>query len=582
MIREKGWHHAEAVMGAPGFLQGRLDIGALLPEGGGEQQAAAARTLCGQNAMANVLLKQRPAMATFNSMVGELVALLLKLPSKAWLACKMRIVLKDDAKIKYIEALENYKPSEEQLRHHESQTFARGRGVKLSHEGLAEKLGRQWSREKVGRFFNGNPKYPVTEGEAKAICELLGIDYDINDYNIKNKGKAGAAPAHPSGQESVPSGKRLDVHEGRKDNDVDPKLSVPDTQQPCNPVALRAAASDGSIPDPFASSDFHLKVSVEEDAAAKLQLPTQPRKDAASLSCCMRFSLYQRNDVVPLAGIDGVLENSFCLADDDPSPLIAKIKQLLPKALVACENQLGNAATPLRLHLHLALPVTWLSGQLPEEILEQLSRQVFFGCSRREELDESAVTQLRSQAIEVNRKLHSGSSLSSLNWATVCHHAGQPIPAYLFPHANQVLHRNADILDSEADHLELAGLDALLAAEKGLLFPDPVNDAGGGSWQVTLDQRWQRLVELGLPLVFWWRGAGTLAKSAGLDRLGAVLMGSWSKFCDDLHLLKRKVNPTDHENLAKKNLLAYLGIFYEEPLRRQKPAPFHHPLHPAP
>jgi len=64
-------------MGAPGFLQERPDIGALLPEGGGEQPAAADRTPWGQNAMGNALLKHRPAMAVFISMVDELIALLL-------------------------------------------------------------------------------------------------------------------------------------------------------------------------------------------------------------------------------------------------------------------------------------------------------------------------------------------------------------------------------------------------------------------------------------------------------------------------------------------------------------------------
>jgi hypothetical protein len=485
---------------------------------------------------------------------------------------------------RYKDARENYDQLSDgtlnQLESSASKPGIRGKGYSLSIPLLCEMLGRPaWYERRIDRVFKGEAF--LSEADARHLCNTLQLDFNQDDFETETR----TAPDWKWGSPTEIESKRKGFveREGRKDDNMVPEDKVPDdAQQPCNPVALGAAASDGSIPDPFASSDFHLKVSVEETAAARLQLPSQERTEPASLSCRMRFSFYQGNVVVPLAGIDGVLMDPFCLADDDPRPLIDKINQLRESALVACLDQLGNAETPLRLHLHLALPVTWLSGLLPDEILMQLSRQVFFGCSRREGLDESAVTQLRSQAIKANRILHSGSSLSSLNWATVCHHAGQLIPADLFPHSDQVLHRNAGILDSEDDHLELVGCDALLAAEKGLLFPDPVNDAGGGSWQGTLDQRWQRLVELGLPLLFWWRGAGTLAKSAGLDRLGAVLKGSWSEFCDDLHLLKWKVNPTDHENLVKKNLLAYLGIFYEEPLRRHKPASFHHPLHPAP
>ena len=62
---QQRWLPAAALMGAPGFLQERPGIRALIPEGGGEQAAAADRTIYGWKAM-------------FNSMGGELYAQLLE------------------------------------------------------------------------------------------------------------------------------------------------------------------------------------------------------------------------------------------------------------------------------------------------------------------------------------------------------------------------------------------------------------------------------------------------------------------------------------------------------------------------
>jgi hypothetical protein len=126
------------------------------------------------------------------------------------------------------------------------------------------------------------------------------------------------------------------------------------------------------------------------------------------------------------------------------------------------------------------------------------------------------------------------------------------------------------------------GRDALLAAEHRLLFADRFSGAGEGSAEGSVGQRWLRLVEIGLPLVFWWRGDGTPPPSPSLDRLADVLKGSWSDFCDALRLLARKLNPQEKDNQAMKALLANLGIFYEEPLRRTQPGSYHHPRRTAP
>ena len=349
-----------------------------------------------------------------------------------------------------------------------------------------------------------------------------------------------------------------------------------------NPTALKATVSEGPIPDLFDDSDFHLKVSVEETAANRLQLLGQRSGEAASLSCRLRFSLYQGQNLLPTAGSleAGFLQDPLCFHGDDPSPLIDVIKQLRRYALDDCQGHLNDNSAPLRLHLHLLLPVTWLCGPLPEAIRQGLGRQVFYGCSNREELPESAVTQLRAQAMRVNQRLHSGGALSSLLWATVCHGDVQPIPlAQLFPTTAQVMHLNPCDLDSEEDHSELAGRDALLAAEHTLLFGERFSGAGEGSAEGTAGQRWVRLVEIGLPLVVWCRGDGTGPLSPSLDRFADVLRGSWSEFCDALQLLTRVLNPREQENRAMKALLANLGIFYEEPLRRTRPASYRHPRH---
>lgn len=58
-------------MGAPGLIQARLDIGALLPDGGGEPSGTADRTLHRRHAMGIASLHHRLAKAKFSSMGGE-------------------------------------------------------------------------------------------------------------------------------------------------------------------------------------------------------------------------------------------------------------------------------------------------------------------------------------------------------------------------------------------------------------------------------------------------------------------------------------------------------------------------------
>jgi hypothetical protein len=273
----------------------------------------------------------------------------------------------------------------------------------------------------------------------------------------------------------------------------------------------------------------------------------------------------------------------------DPSPLIAAIRRLCKYVLTICRSDRVNKP-PLRpklhVHLHLLLPLTWLSGPLPEAIRQGLKRQVFFGCSDRadeDDLSESAITQLDAQARQVNQSLHRGSALSSLRWASVCGGDVQSLPlAQLFQSTPEWIHLSDCDLDSESDDCALVGCDALLAAEHRLLFAEQVSGAGEGSAEGRMEHRWRRLVEIGLPLVFWWRAPGALAESARVDRLEAVLEGSWNEFCDALKLLALRINPTEQNNLAMKRLLANLGIFYEEPLRCPRPASYRHPLHPAP
>jgi hypothetical protein len=352
-----------------------------------------------------------------------------------------------------------------------------------------------------------------------------------------------------------------------------------------NPTPLKATVSEGPIPDLFDSSDFHLKVSVEETAANTLQLFGQEPGERASHSCQLRFSLYQGQTVLSAAGIleTGFSPDPLCFHSDDPSPLIDAINRLRGYALDDCQGHLNDNPAPLRLHLHLLLPVTWLSGPLPEEIRQGLGRQMFFGCSKRAELADSATIQLRAQAIHFNQTLHSGSALSSLLWATVFDGDFQPVPlAQLFQSTPQAVHLSASDLDREAGQSELAGRHALLAAEHTLLFAERFSGAGEGSAEGSVDQRWLRLVEIGLPLVVWWRGGDTPPLSPSLDRFADVLKGSWSEFCDALQLLARVLNPREQENRAMKALLANIGIFYEEPLRRTQPGSYHHPRRTAP
>lgn len=500
----------------------------------------------------------------------------------------MKIKLTSDGQEKYREAREDLGFSNGKLYRLGPETSTRGKGVALSDERLAEILG--WYKEKVGRFFNSNPRYPVTVTEAKAICEVLGIEFDHNDYEVKQGPTLNYLPFL---KQTGPSGTRVDELEGRKDDNVVPEDKVPDdTPQPCNPVALRAVASDGSIPDPFASSDFHLKVRVEETYKSQLKLQELEPGGGESLSCSRAFSIYQGQDPIakdhPKIGqeVRNLMnrfstELRFLVAD--PIPLIDSIKELLEESLYLCWILLDNKPLPLNLHLHILLPVTWLSGPLPEAIQRGMGRQVFFSRSKRAKLAESAITQLRVKAIRVNQALYSGGAISNLLWATVCDGAVQPVPlAQVFQSAHQATHLSVCDLDNEVDHRKLVGRDALLAAEHRFLFAERFSDADEGSTEGRLVQRWKRLAKIGLPLVFWWRGAGTLAESARLDRLEAVLKGSWSEFCDALHLLPWEQDPTEKDNEETIELLANLGIFYEEPLRLLMPDHYRDPSHTTP
>jgi len=475
--------------------------------------------------------------------------------------------LSDDGKYKYRKAREKFKLSEEDLSRFDQSGTGRGKSRHLTHELLAEKLGGVWYVDKVKRFFNSTPKYPVEEHEAREICDFLGIEFDPHDYVDPE----GDPLVYPSSQEG-----------GINEDSTAAELE--EAQKPCNPIPLRVSASDGSIPDPFKESDFHLKVSVEETVASRLQITSQANVDDRSLSCNTYFSLFQGKDRIGKTLMAGASADHLSFAHDDAGLLIDRINELLGRAWDACVDHLGDQATDLRLHLHLLLPVTWLSGPLPEAVrqgLAQRGQQVFYGCSKRADMHRSAVSQLRIQAIKVNKKLHSGSSLSSLDWATVSHLEVPPIPATLFP-AQKVLHLIASTLDCENDHCELVGFDALLAADHRLLFSELGGTVGDDPTGATLEQRWRRLVEIGLPLMFWWRGNGTPSESPSLDRIERILKGSWGDFCAALQLLTWKLNSLDKENEAMKNLLTNLGIFYEDPLRRLPPAPYRHPLYPVP
>ena len=72
-------------MGNPGLLQELPDIAALLPEGGGdgEQAAATDRTLAGLDTMADLALNHRLAQGTLSSVVGGLDSMGLQEGPKA-------------------------------------------------------------------------------------------------------------------------------------------------------------------------------------------------------------------------------------------------------------------------------------------------------------------------------------------------------------------------------------------------------------------------------------------------------------------------------------------------------------------
>lgn len=97
----------------------------------------------------------------------------------------MKIKLTSDGQEKYRKAREELRFSNGELYRLGSETSTRGKCVALSCERLAEILGKPWYKEKVVRFFNSNPLYPVTATEAKAICKVLGIEFDLSDYEEK-------------------------------------------------------------------------------------------------------------------------------------------------------------------------------------------------------------------------------------------------------------------------------------------------------------------------------------------------------------------------------------------------------------
>jgi hypothetical protein len=274
----------------------------------------------------------------------------------------------------------------------------------------------------------------------------------------------------------------------------------------------------------------------------------------------------------------------LCFPVNDPAPLIHQILLLRQDVLNYLHNLDGYNPNLMRFYVHLTLPVTWLPGPLPETIQKHLKRPVFFGCSNRAELgEESAVTQLRSQAIKVNQSLHSGGALSCLDWATICHEAAQPAAFdQLFQAPEKVLHLQASSLDSEARHCDLVGRDALFATDPSLLFVDRSSSASKGWGEADVCRRWKRLVVIGMPLVLWWRD-GRESLSQNFEQLGRVFSGSWSTLCDHLELLVKFLESQDESRLEMQALMAQLGIFYEEPLRRNprddRDDSYLHPVH---
>jgi hypothetical protein len=345
-------------------------------------------------------------------------------------------------------------------------------------------------------------------------------------------------------------------------------------QLPLNPQPLKSNLSEGSIPDPFPETDFHLKVFLKATHTSEMGLLGQ-----GYLSCTVFFLLCQGQEVLKKSEVS---EGPIVFSCDNPEPLIKHLEDLQGKTLDDCGERLGNRLAPLPLHLHLKLPYTWLSGALPERIQQALKCHVFFGCSNRSAIAKSAVTQLRDQAMQVNQRLHSGSGLSSLLWATVCHQGvGQAEFEQLFAPIPDVIHLNSPILDDEHAHSDLVGRDALLSTEPRLLFPERFSTAGNRQGEATGVRRWRRLVVIGLPLVLWWRADGTEPKSTNLDHLPRILQSSWQEFCGHLELIAQMVNSQEPEKLTMKALMTNIGIFYEDPLRNspQDQDPYRHPVH---
>ena len=370
----------------------------------------------------------------------------------------------------------------------------------------------------------------------------------------------------------------------RKDDAVvEEARELIDVQLPLNPKVLKAKLSDSPIPDPFPDTDFHLKVSVEENNSNQLGLVPRGSEDGSLLACRVNFSLYQGkaecSKVDP--SNDGIVPDTLSFNGDHPEHLIEHLKELLSQALEHCQRHLGDRGVYLRLHLHLKLPLAWLSGPLPERIQKGLETEtpVFFGCSKRSSVGKAAVTQWRTQAMQVSERLHSNCEMSTLQWATACHEEVPPIAfAQLFDPTAPVIHLKACDLDGEEDHSPLVERDALLATEPRLLFTQRFNSTGREG-EERIYGRWEHLVKVGLPLVLWWRPDSTDELSASLAPLGLVLKGSWSQLCSHLELLVQMVKTGDEEKRAMQALMKNLGIFYEEPIRYLPAEPY---VSPAP
>jgi vWA-MoxR associated protein C-terminal domain len=154
--------------------------------------------------MGNVLLEYRLATsAIFNSMVGELYALLLKLALRGSLACKMEIRLSADGQQKYKSAIRERK-----------------NGVRITYSTFAELPG--WYYERVSRFFNRSPNRWYTEQDAREICKVLGIDFDLSDYEKKT----GAAPPPPSASGKPELSEQIEPPSPAPDPEPNPSATI--------------------------------------------------------------------------------------------------------------------------------------------------------------------------------------------------------------------------------------------------------------------------------------------------------------------------------------------------------------------